>query len=191
MGLCASGIKADRRIEDDDGVSRANDKESDVAYKKEKRRQEQQHNETDADYRKYHAKADAHAKRRAELFEEANAAHKAGDGARAKKLSEQAKSEGELMEKANREASDKTFANRNRDNAKDTIDLHGQQLKPALAIIERHLDAGKKGQTLTVIYGAGNHSAGAAKIKNGALKMFRQRKLKFEELNNGSAKITF
>jgi len=116
--------------------------------------------ETDALYNKYRAAADEHAKLRAKYFDEASEAHKAGDGKRAKELSDKGKEEGRLMEEARLKAARAIFDAKNKRQPAGTIDLHGLQVKEAELILTEELTKAKKkgAKELRIIIGAGHHS---------------------------------
>lgn len=116
--------------------------------------------ETDALYKKYRAEADAHAKLRAQYYDEASEAHKQGDGKRAKELSEKGKEEGRLMEEAGLRAARAIFEAKNKKQPEGTIDLHGLQVKEAEMIVTEEMEKTKKrgAKELKIIIGAGHHS---------------------------------
>lgn len=66
-------------------------------------------NDLDELYEEQRKSSDKHADKRSKYFEEAEAAHAAGDFEKAKKLREKAKLEGEKMEQAKKKASEKIF----------------------------------------------------------------------------------
>jgi len=117
--------------------------------------------DTDELYKKHRAAADEHAKLRAQYFEEASEAHKAGDGKRAKELSDKGKEEGRLMEEASMKAARTIFGAKNKRQPDGTIDLHGLQVKEAELIVAEELEKAKKrgAAELRIIIGAGHHSA--------------------------------
>lgn len=96
-------------------------------------------------------------------FPQSQRAYQEGDGAEAKKLSNEGKQHATKMEQYNKQASEYIFrANNATDRvADDTIDLHGQFVEEAEDILEARIrDAQARGQThLHVIVGKGNHSA--------------------------------
>lgn len=116
--------------------------------------------ETEALYKKHRAEADEHAKLRAKYFDEASEAHKAGDGKRAKELSDKGKEEGRLMEEAGLRAARAIFEAKNKKQPKGTIDLHGLQVKEAELIVTEQIEQYKKegAAELKIIIGAGHHS---------------------------------
>ncbi|OXV10778.1 hypothetical protein Egran_01463 [Elaphomyces granulatus] len=99
---------------------------------------------------------------RASCFERSRKAYEDGDGALAKKLSEEGKAHGHKMEEFNRQASEFIFRENNANGrvAADAIDLHGQYVEEAEDILEQRIKyAREHGQThLHVIVGKGNHS---------------------------------
>jgi DNA-nicking Smr family endonuclease len=117
-------------------------------------------NFTDALYKKYRAEVDAHAKARSKYYDEAKAAHDAGDGAKAKELSAKGKEEGRLMEEASLKAARAIFKGKNKDQPEDTIDLHGQHVNEAKLIVQEEIEAARKKKLaeLKIIIGAGHHS---------------------------------
>jgi Smr domain/Domain of unknown function (DUF1771) len=125
------------------------------------------------------------------LCAESQKAFKAGDKGRAKELSEQGKAAGARMEKARDDQGNALFKMRNSKLDKHTIDLHGLQLEFAKGKLEAFLDKQAKSDAeLLIITGAGNHSADKAKIKPEVHRMLKERKLKYEEVNNGSVRVT-
>mmetsp|Transcript_14741 Transcript_14741/g.37492 ORF Transcript_14741/g.37492 Transcript_14741/m.37492 type:complete len:223 (+) Transcript_14741:87-755(+) len=153
--------------------------------------EERLHQETDELYQKHEAIIKQHADERARCFDESQKAFKAGDKARAKELSDQGKAAGAAMEKAREEQGAALFRMRNSKLEKNTIDLHGLQLEFAMRKVESFLDKqAKPGAELLIITGAGNHSADKAKIKPAVHKTLKERKLKYEEVNNGSVKVS-
>ncbi|GAX77663.1 hypothetical protein CEUSTIGMA_g5106.t1 [Chlamydomonas eustigma] len=71
--------------------------------------------ETEELWVKYRAIVDQHAKKMHELFDAASAAHKAGNGAQAKALSEQGHAEQAAMKKAQAQAANAIFVAKNKD----------------------------------------------------------------------------
>lgn len=121
---------------------------------------EQSTAETDALYKKHRASADHHAQMRTKYYEEASAAHKAGNGKQAKELSDKGKEEGRLMEESSLKAARAIFAAKNQKQNPGCIDLHGLQVKEAELIVAEQLQQAKnKGHhEMKIIVGAGHHS---------------------------------
>lgn len=96
------------------------------------------------------------------MLSQAHEAYERGDGAEAKKLSNEGKQHAAKMEQYNKQASEYIFRANNEVGrvAEDTIDLHGQFVEEAEDILEARIrDAQARGQThLHVIVGKGNHS---------------------------------
>ena len=81
------------------------------------------------------------------------------------------------------------FAYRNEGHAETFIDLHGLLVDEALRFLTQRLDALKQGD-LEVVTGAGHHSENhVAKIKPAAIALFKERRLKFAEINAGDLKV--
>ncbi|KAH8820028.1 hypothetical protein F5884DRAFT_762604 [Xylogone sp. PMI_703] len=102
------------------------------------------------------------AAKRSSCFERSKRAYAEGDGALAKKLSDEGKAHAKKMDQYNQQASDFIFRENNAPGrvADDTIDLHGQFVEEAERILEKRIRyAQQSGQThLHVIVGKGNHS---------------------------------
>jgi len=136
--------------------------------KKERKTLEESTAETEELVKEHRAAVDLHANKMRALFEESKQAHEAGDGARAKELSDQAKEEQKRMKEASMNAARAIFAAKNQDQPQGCIDLHGQQVAECLIIVEEQLTAAKAAAwpTLKIITGAGHHSGpGGVKIK--------------------------
>jgi DNA-nicking Smr family endonuclease len=117
---------------------------------------------------KYRSVVEQHAQKMHELFDAASAAHKAGNGAQAKALSEQGHNEQAAMKKAQALAANAIFAAKNKDQPPGTIDLHGLLVNEALHIVDEQLRLAKSSQmaALRIIVGAGHHSGpGGPKIR--------------------------
>eukprot|EP01095_Lingulamoeba_sp_RSL-Kostka_P009043 TRINITY_DN308_c0_g2_i1.p1 TRINITY_DN308_c0_g2~~TRINITY_DN308_c0_g2_i1.p1 ORF type:complete len:391 (+),score=155.55 TRINITY_DN308_c0_g2_i1:31-1203(+) len=114
---------------------------------------------TDEYYNKYRKDMEKHVQARNRLFKEAEEAFKRGDGALAKELSEQAKNEDKLFQKARLDSALKIFKAQNKGRSKSEIDLHGLQVDEALFVVDNYLNK-KKTPTLTIITGKGLHSEG-------------------------------
>ncbi|KAK5136507.1 hypothetical protein LTR08_002851 [Meristemomyces frigidus] len=95
---------------------------------------------------------------------EARQAYERGDGGSAHSMSEQSKKHAAAADKFNKQASEYIFQENNAVGkvAADTIDLHGQYVEEAEAIVEQRIRyAQQTGQShLHVIVGKGNHSPG-------------------------------
>jgi len=140
--------------------------------------------ETDALYKKYRAEVDKHAKLRTQYYDEASEAHKAGDGKRAKELSEKGKEEGRLMEEAGLKAARAIFDGKNKKQPEGVIDLHGLQVKDAEMIVTEQIEkAKKKGMAeLKIIIGAGHHSdANGPKVGPAVKKLLSDNGTKWRE----------
>eukprot|EP00128_Syssomonas_multiformis_P007734 Colp12_sorted_trinity150504_noHs@32744 len=112
--------------------------------------------------------AESHAQAMKKYFQQSQHAFKAGNGAKAKDLSNEGKKHQSLMEKCNQEAANAIFNENNKKQPKDTIDLHGLYVKEAVKKVEERIQLAKRNgeDHLIVIVGAGNHSAdGIPKIK--------------------------
>ena len=71
---------------------------------------------------------------------------------------EKGKAEGVKMEKAQKELSTKMYKYVNKKHPATTCDLHGQQVKYALEIVDDFVKKNKGNKEVIIIYGAGNHS---------------------------------
>ncbi|KAG8957946.1 hypothetical protein FRC03_009667 [Tulasnella sp. 419] len=104
----------------------------------------------------------------AKAFADSKVAYQAGDGAKAKELSNEGKAHQKEMERLNKEASDWIFKENNRELPKNELDLHGLYVKEA---IERAEDAvinakARGDPRIRIIVGKGLHSIdGVQKIK--------------------------
>lgn len=146
--------------------------------------------ETDALYKKYRAEVDKHAKLRTQYYDEASEAHKAGDGKRAKELSEKGKEEGRLMEEAGLKAARAIFDGKNKKQPEGVIDLHGLQVKDAEMIVTEQIEkAKKKGMAeLKIIIGAGHHSdANGPKVGPAVKKLLSDNGTKWHEDNTNAS----
>lgn len=117
-------------------------------------------------YYEFRANAEAHAKKRAECFEQSQLAFKENRKEEAKTLSEAGKRQGQLMEEANRNAVLEILKPQNLAES-DQIDLHGLLVSEAVQATSDFMDQAKlKGKkTVIIITGAGKHSD----AKKGAL----------------------
>jgi hypothetical protein len=151
---------------------------------------EQQAKSNDVRYEREMRSIDMHANQRAQYFKEAEEAYKAGDREKAKILREKAKAETEKMEKAQFEAAHAIFDQINSRHGIDVIDLHGQQVRPALQLLQERLDIISRSHPgvskLDVITGAGNHSTeGHAKIKPAVEQFLKEKNLSYTHAKNG------
>lgn len=83
----------------------------------------------DPEYKRLRDLAHQEYEKRAECFEKSKQAYNNGDGAEAKRLSEQGKKHGEKMDEYNEKAKQFVFRANNADSAGDEIDLHGLYVK--------------------------------------------------------------
>jgi dsDNA-specific endonuclease/ATPase MutS2 len=134
------------------------------------------------------AKANQEGDAMARCFDQSHAAYEAGDGARAKQLSEEGKAHQREMERLNTQASEWIFvgqsfslffvsgavlislncAENNKDSKPGEIDLHGLYVKEAIRYTDQSIEeARRRGDSeIHLIVGKGLHSAGrVAKIK--------------------------
>lgn len=104
--------------------------------------------------------ASQHAVKRGELLGQSQAAYQRGDKALAKKLSDQGKAEGRLMEECNAAAAEAYFTENNRKHDRFTMDLHGLHVDEAVARVEARIAECQRTRQdhLVVIFGRGNHS---------------------------------
>lgn len=145
--------------------------------------------DVEAEYDRLRDLARQEAAKRASCFERSREAYNNGDGAEAKRLSDEGKKHGAAMEKYNRQASDYIFRENNAPERvpDDTIDLHGQFVEEGERILEARIrDAKARGQShLHVIVGKGNHSAGRVqKIKPSVEKLCRELRLDYATEDN-------
>ncbi|OOO11294.1 protein of unknown function DUF1771 [Aspergillus oryzae] len=123
----------------------------------------EQSSDAEAEYDRLRGLAREEAEKRGSCFQRSQEAYSAGDGAKAKELSEQGKAHGRKMAEYNKQASEFIFRENNAEGRvePDTIDLHGQFVEEAEEILEERIKyAREHGQThLHVIVGKGNHSA--------------------------------
>lgn len=148
-------------------------------------------NDVEAEYDRLRDLARDEARKRGECFDRSRQAYDSGDGAEAKRLSNEGKKHGANMERYNKQASEYIFRENNHTDrvAEDTIDLHGQFVEEAEDILEARIrDAQARGQRhLHVIVGKGNHSAGGVqKIKPRVEQVCRELGLDYAtEANDG------
>ncbi|KAB8279478.1 hypothetical protein BDV30DRAFT_232623 [Aspergillus minisclerotigenes] len=123
----------------------------------------EQSSDAEAEYDRLRGLAREEAEKRGSCFQRSQEAYSAGDGAKAKELSEQGKAHGRKMAEYNKQASEFIFRENNAEGRvePDTIDLHGQFVEEAEEILEERIKyAREHGQNhLHVIVGKGNHSA--------------------------------
>ncbi|KAF2154683.1 Smr domain protein [Myriangium duriaei CBS 260.36] len=120
---------------------------------------------------------------------ESQQAYQRGDGAGAKQLSEEGKRHAQKADDYNRQASEFIFRENNATGRVDgdTIDLHGQYVEEAEAIVEQRIKYAKStGQThLHVIVGKGNHSVNhVQKIKPMVERVCQQEGLQYHTEEN-------
>ncbi|OJJ49929.1 hypothetical protein ASPZODRAFT_1071648 [Penicilliopsis zonata CBS 506.65] len=122
----------------------------------------EQDSTTEQEYDRLRGLARQEADKRNSAFQRSREAYENGDGALAKKLSEEGKEHGRKMDAYNKQASEFIFRENNANGRveADTIDLHGQFVEEAEEILEERIKYAKAhGQThLHVIVGKGNHS---------------------------------
>ncbi|KAH3762002.1 NEDD4-binding protein 2 [Pelomyxa schiedti] len=146
---------------------------------------------------KWRAVADEEARLRSKCFEDASAAYKRGDGARAKQLSDEGKRHGEQLKIAQAKANDEVFdvANKRFGNIL-SIDLHGQTVDGAVTNLKERISKLRmlhcKGtgtcHKLTVICGAGHHSErGVARVGPAIKKWLHDNSYDFTEQADGGA----
>lgn len=97
------------------------------------------------------------------------------------------------MHEANAKAADEIFLNRNAGvnyHGEMVMDFHGLRKAEAIAVLEKRLEkllAKKAKGELELIPGAGHHSgSGGPVLKPAIVSVLRERKMKFEEKNQGS-----
>lgn len=143
---------------------------------------------------KWRAEGDKQAKLRNDCYERSKAAYAKGDGALAKKLSEEGKKHQKLMEEAHKKASDAAFKEKNASRGLDEIDLHGLRKKEAIAKLEERLSACEKARVtkLRIITGKGLHSKdNKAEIKPVVISYLKKKGYKFEinDVNEGCMEV--
>ena len=111
-------------------------------------------------YKALRSKAQSEGDKMAHCFEQSQQVYARGDGAGAKKLSQEGHQHKAAMERLNTEARQWIFAANNADSPPDTLDLHGLYVKEALIKVE---EAIQKAQAqnyteLKLIVGKGLHS---------------------------------
>lgn len=150
---------------------------------------------TSTDGEELRAQASKYAKLRGESYDAASAT---SDRTEAIKLRTKGKEFGRMMEESNAKASRAFFRHHNKDNDEWVIDLHGQFVKEALALVEEHLarmeaKRGSGGKTFTIVVGQGHHTKGPGgpKIRPAVLDDLRVRgyKPRFQDHNPGAIEI--
>ena len=104
------------------------------------------------------------ARQRNRLFQRATEAYRRGDGALAKRLSQNGWRHDQNMRRLHAAASDRILRERSRHLGATSIDLHGQHITEAISRVEAFLDHHRRMQTageVTLIAGAGKHSVSA------------------------------
>ncbi|KAG8681763.1 hypothetical protein FRC08_015410 [Ceratobasidium sp. 394] len=98
----------------------------------------------------------------AKAFNASHVAYETGDGAEAKRLSDEGKRHKAEMERLDKEASDWIFEQVNMDSAPDKLDLHGLYVKEAIAKTESAIQAAQRrgDSQIKIIVGKGLHSQG-------------------------------
>ncbi|KAL0956027.1 hypothetical protein HGRIS_002200 [Hohenbuehelia grisea] len=133
-----------------------------------KHEDQNQINQSNAEYMGLRASAKEEGDRMARCFEESKEAYNRGDGARAKELSNEGKQHKQKMEDINKQASEWIFIENNKDSKPGEVDLHGLYVKEAITYTDRAIqEAKQRGDSeIHLIVGKGLHSqGGAAKIK--------------------------
>jgi len=125
-------------------------------------------NQQNPQYKALRAQAHEEGDAMAHCFDESHQAYEAGDGARAKELSNEGKQHEAEMHRLNQEASDWIFRENNLDSHPDEVDLHGMYVKEAIQRTDDAIVAAQRrgDDHIRLIVGKGLHSAGSvAKIK--------------------------
>jgi len=145
-------------------------------------------------YDKYRQEAIQHATLRNLAFREATQAYLSGNGAAAKKLSEQGRYHDEKMKDLHAKAGKQIFLNRNRQFGNLlTIDLHGLHVKEAIEVLDQLflgnnqlIERGDKKKIVSIITGAGKHSLhGRARLKPTVKNFLRDHKITHTETQAG------
>lgn len=142
------------------------------------------------DHRK---KANELGEQQRQLSARSQAAYKAGNGALAKQLSNQAKDIHAQVEYHNKEAARLHYVHNNSNLPDGTIDLHGLFVKEAIQKVDAAVSKAKKEnrKTLTVIVGAGNHSIDRVqRIRPAVEKWCRDRGHTYTAVNQGCLSIS-
>ncbi|KAI4305255.1 hypothetical protein L6164_028630 [Bauhinia variegata] len=126
-------------------------------------------------------------------YQKAAAAYTKGERAYAAYLSDQGKEQIKRAKKAEAKASHDIFVARNKgiENVL-TIDLHGQQVKPAMRMLKLHLLFGSyvpSVRILRVITGCGSHGMGKSKLKQLVIKLLEKEAVEWSEENRGTVLI--
>jgi len=156
---------------------------------------EEQSQRNEEAYQAAKKNVDKHAQLRDKYFKEAEEAYAAGDKDKARELREKAKGETAKMEEAQDKAAREVFDKVNKGKGITAIDLHGQQVKPAMKLLEERLAtlAAKHPDVkeLSVITGAGNHSGKEGpKIKPAVEKYFQEHSMTYRHEKNGELVLT-
>ncbi|KAK9480160.1 hypothetical protein V1514DRAFT_290265 [Lipomyces japonicus] len=150
----------------------------------------------DQEYKRLRDLANVEFNARGRFIEQSKKAYEDGDGAEAKRLSEQAKQHGQKMDEYNSQAAVFVFRANNSDSDADEIDLHGLYVKEAEEILEQRIRAciSRNEDHLEVIVGKGHHSAGGvAKLKPAVERLCQEHGFRFslDEDNSGVIIIDF
>ncbi|KAH8091499.1 2',3'-cyclic-nucleotide 3'-phosphodiesterase [Aureococcus anophagefferens] len=138
---------------------------------------------------KQRAEAFKLSKKRDGFKHDAKAAYDRGDKAAAHAASVKGKDLDAEVARLHARAAATIFAYRNKGHPETFIDLHGLLVDEALRFLTQRLDTLKQGD-LEVVTGAGHHSENhVAKIKPAAIALFKERRLKFSEINAGDVKV--
>eukprot|EP00026_Physarum_polycephalum_P002879 Phypoly_transcript_02888.p1 GENE.Phypoly_transcript_02888~~Phypoly_transcript_02888.p1 ORF type:complete len:815 (+),score=218.80 Phypoly_transcript_02888:68-2512(+) len=150
-------------------------------------------------YQNYREQAIKNGEMRNLMFMQAAAAYQAGDGARARALSQRGREYDEMMKESHRQACHQIFLDCNaRLDTLASIDLHGLHVAEALQVISQLLEihaqmgeTGNKTKKLRVITGQGRHSLhGIAKIKPAVKNFLRSKGYTFVEADAGVITIS-
>ncbi|KAG7098885.1 hypothetical protein E1B28_000785 [Marasmius oreades] len=127
----------------------------------------------------------------AKCFQESRAAYARGDGAAAKRLSDEAKEHQRRMESLNKEASQYIYIENNKDSKPGEIDLHGLHVKEAIFHTDQALEEAKRrGETtLRLIVGKGLHSTGGVTKIKPAIEELMQKHQLVAELDDNNAGV--
>jgi DNA-nicking Smr family endonuclease len=142
-------------------------------------------------WKKYRGEAQKEVELRNECYEKSKKAFEEGNKELASQLSEEGKSHDEKWKVLTAEAASNIFNEMNQNNDKNTIDLHGLFVDEALGFVKERLAELKgNGSMLSIITGAGNHSAGGqALIKPKIHELLKEEGLTFTEEKNGQVDV--
>ncbi|OBZ67141.1 hypothetical protein A0H81_12985 [Grifola frondosa] len=158
-----------------------------------RRQDANQINQNNEHYKGLRARANEEGDQMAQCFEQAHQAYAAGDGARAKELSNEGKAHQREMERLNAQASEWIFVENNKDSQSGEIDLHGLYVKEAITFTEKAIqEARGRGESkVHLIVGKGLHSAnGVAKLKPAIEELMQKQGLVAElDQSNGGVLI--